>query len=53
VSAFLTGSSGYAEFDLTMAATTAKPFDDSARKYSQAWFFGWLRAGVQHDERLL
>ena len=20
---------------------------------SQAWFFGWMRAGVQHDERLL
>jgi Na+-transporting methylmalonyl-CoA/oxaloacetate decarboxylase gamma subunit len=30
-----------------------KPFDDSARKDMQAWFFGWLRAGVQHDERLL
>ncbi|KAE8077104.1 hypothetical protein FH972_015702 [Carpinus fangiana] len=31
----------------------AKPYDDSARKDTQAWFFGWLRAGVQHDERLL
>jgi hypothetical protein len=46
VSTFSTMSSGYAKFDLTGAA-------DSARKDSQAWFFGWLRAGVQHDERLL
>jgi hypothetical protein len=34
VSAFLTGSSGYAKFDLTRAATTVKPFADFARKDS-------------------
>ena len=39
--------------DLSGDATTAKPFDVSARKDTQAWFFGWQRAGVQHDERLL
>jgi hypothetical protein len=49
----LIGSIRFAEFDLYGDATTAKPLDDSARKDTQAWFFGWLRAGVQHDERPL
>ena len=39
-------SPGYAENDLIGAASAAKPLAVSARKDSQAWFFGWLRAGV-------
>jgi hypothetical protein len=46
-------SPGYVENDLIGAATVVKPLAVSARKDSQAWFFGWLRAGVQHDEKLL
>ncbi|KAE8076420.1 hypothetical protein FH972_015076 [Carpinus fangiana] len=51
------GSPGYAESNLIGAATAAKLLAVSTRKSSledsHAWFFGWLRAGVQHDERLL
>jgi hypothetical protein len=46
-------SPGYAKNDLIGAATVAKPLAISARKDLQAWFFGWLRAGLQHDEKLL
>jgi hypothetical protein len=60
LSALLTGSNGFAgsalstgSYGFSGIATAAKPFDDSARKDMQAWFFGWLRTGVQHDERLL
>jgi hypothetical protein len=53
VSALSTGSFGYAVLDLFGDAIAAKPFDVSTRKDAQAWFFGWLRPGVQHDERLL
>jgi hypothetical protein len=53
LSAWSIGSSGHDELDLTGAATVASPLADSNRKALQAWFFGWLRAGVQHDERLL
>jgi hypothetical protein len=49
VSTLLTGSSGYDEFDLIGAATTAKPLVDSVRKDSQAWFFGWLRDYWEHQ----
>ncbi|KAE8076570.1 hypothetical protein FH972_015210 [Carpinus fangiana] len=31
-------------------AVAMKLLDDSARKDTQAWFYRWLRAGVQHDE---
>ncbi|KAE8125923.1 hypothetical protein FH972_020684 [Carpinus fangiana] len=41
-------SPGFAENELIGAVTVAKPL-----AVSQAWFFGWLRAGVQHDEKLL
>jgi hypothetical protein len=51
VSVLSTRSSGYVES--SEAATATNPLADSARKDLQAWFFGWLRAGVQHHERLL
>jgi hypothetical protein len=35
------------------AVTEAKPLACSARKETRAWFIGWLRAGLQHDEKLL
>jgi hypothetical protein len=46
-------SSGFAKNELIGDVTVAKSLAVSARKDSQAWFFGWLRAGVQHDEKLL
>ena len=36
----------FAEKELIGDVTVAKPRAFSARKDSQAWFFGWLRAGV-------
>jgi hypothetical protein len=46
-------SPGFAKNELIGAVTVAKPLAVSARKETQAWFIGWLRAGVQHDEKLL
>jgi hypothetical protein len=46
-------STGFAESDCFGDATAEKPLDDSFRKDMQAWFFGWLRAAVQHDKKLL
>jgi hypothetical protein len=46
-------SIGFVESDSFGDATEEKPLDDSFRKDMQAWFFGWLRAGVQHDKKLL
>jgi hypothetical protein len=44
---------GFAEDELIGDVTVAKSLAVSARKDAQSWFFGWLRAGVQHDEKLL
>jgi hypothetical protein len=46
-------SSGSAENELFGDVTVTKSLADSARKDSQAWFFGWVRASVQDDEELL
>jgi hypothetical protein len=45
------GSDGFDGLDVSDGFATA--LDESVRKDTRAWFFGWLRAGVQHDERLL
>jgi hypothetical protein len=44
---------GFAEDELIGDVTVAKSLAVSTRKDAQTWFFGWLRAGVQHDEKLL
>jgi hypothetical protein len=46
-------SPGFAEIEFIGDVTMTKSLAVSARKDSQAWFFGWLRASVQHDEKLL
>jgi hypothetical protein len=44
---------GSAENEIIGDVTVTKSLAVSARKDSQAWFFGWVRASVQHDEKLL
>jgi hypothetical protein len=46
-------SPGSAENETIGDVTVTKSLAVSARKDSQAWFFGWVRASVQHDEKLL
>jgi hypothetical protein len=45
-------SPGSAENEIIGDITVTKSLT-TARKDSQAWFFGWVRANVQHDEKLL
>jgi hypothetical protein len=45
-------SPGSAENEIIGDVTVTKSLV-SVRKDSQAWFFGWVRASVQHDEKLL
>jgi hypothetical protein len=45
-------SPGSTENEIIGDITVAKSLT-TARKDSQAWFFGWVRANVQHDEKLL
>jgi hypothetical protein len=46
-------SPGSAENEIIGDVTVTKSLAVSVRKDSQAWFFGWVRANVQHDEKLL
>jgi hypothetical protein len=46
-------SPGFAENENIGDVIVTKSLAVSARKDSQAWFFGWVRASVQHDEKLL